>query len=252
MKNMLEGRVSLITGGGAGIGRATALAFAEAGAKVLVADVMVDDGKETTRIIKEAGGESVFVKTDVSREEDVAELIEKSVETYGRLDCAFNNAGIDGELGALQDQSEENWDRVININLKGVWLCMKYEIRQMLKQGSGAIVNTSSIAGLTGQGTVAYAASKHGVVGMTKVAALENATNGIRVNAVCPAAVYTPMVENLMNSDENIKAYIENMQPMGRVGQPEEISQAVVWLCSDAASFITGHALPIDGGLVAK
>ena len=252
MKNMLEERVSLITGGGAGIGRATALAFAEAGARVVVADVMVDDGKETTRIIKEAGGESVFVKADVSREADVAALIEKSVETYGRLDCAFNNAGIDGELGALQDQSEENWDRVININLKGVWLCMKYEIQQMLKQGSGAIVNTSSIAGLTGQGTVAYAASKHGVVGMTKVAALENATNGIRVNAVCPAAVYTPMVENLMSSDENIKAYIENMQPMGRVGQPEEISQAVVWLCSDAASFITGHALPIDGGLVAK
>ena len=252
MKNMLADRVSLITGGGAGIGRATALAFAEAGARVVVADVMVDEGKETTRIIKEAGGESLFVKADVSREADVAALIEKSVETYGRLDCAFNNAGIDGELGVLQDQSEENWDRVININLKGVWLCMKYEIQQMLKQGSGVIVNTSSIAGLTGQGTVAYAASKHGVVGITKVAALENATNGIRVNAVCPAAVYTPMVENLMSSDENIKAYIENMQPMGRVGQPEEISQAVVWLCSDAASFITGHALPIDGGLVAK
>jgi NAD(P)-dependent dehydrogenase (short-subunit alcohol dehydrogenase family) len=179
-------------------------------------------------------------------------MIKTAVDTYGRLDCAFNNAGIEGDTGPLHKLSEENWDRVININLKGVWLCMKYEIPQMLKQGSGAIVNTSSIAGLTGQATIAYGASKHGVVGMTKVAALENATNGIRVNAVCPAAVYTPMVENLMKSDENIKAYIENMQPMGRVGQPEEISQAVVWLCSDAASFITGHAMPIDGGLVAK
>ena len=252
MKNTFEGKVSLVTGGGGGIGRVTSLAFAEEGAKVVVADVMIEGGEETVQMIKKTGGEAVFVKTDVGRAEDVASLIEKTVATYGRLDCAFNNAGIDGEVSSLQDQSEKNWDRVININLKGVWLCMKYEIRQMLKQGGGAIVNTSSIAGLTGQGTVAYAASKHGVVGMTKVAALENATNGVRVNAVCPAAVYTPMVENLMDSDEDIKAYIENMQPMGRVGQPEEISQAVVWLCSDAASFITGHALPIDGGLVAK
>ncbi len=252
MKKLLENKVALVTGGGGGIGRAAALAFTEEGATVVVADVMVEGGEETVRMIKEAGGEALFVKTDVSRAEDVESLIKTAVDTYGRLDCAFNNAGIEGDTGPLQKLSEENWDRVININLKGVWLCMKYEIPQMLKQGSGAIVNTSSIAGLTGQATVAYGASKHGVVGMTKVAALENATNGIRVNAVCPAAVYTPMVENLMNSDENIKAYIENMQPMGRVGQPEEISQAVVWLCSDAASFITGHAMPIDGGLVAK
>jgi len=252
MKKMLEDRVSLVTGGGGGIGRATALAFAEEGATVVVADVMVEGGEETVLMITEAGGEALFVKTDVSRAEDVESLVKKTVDTYGRLDCAFNNAGIEGETASLQDMSEETWDRVININMKGVWLCMKYEIPQMLKQGSGAIVNTSSIAGLTGQATIAYGASKHGVVGMTKVAALENATKGIRVNAVCPAAVYTPMVENLMNSDENIKAYIENMQPMGRVGQPEEISQAVVWLCSDAASFITGHAMPIDGGLVAK
>ncbi len=251
MNKILKDRVALVTGGGSGIGRSTALAFAEEGAKVVVADVMVEGGEETVKMIKEAGGEAMFVKTDVSKAKEVEALVQKAVDEYSRLDCAFNNAGIEGEISSLQEQSEENWDRVISINLKGVWLCMKYEIPQMLKQGSGAIVNTSSIAGLTGQGTIAYGASKHGVVGMTKVAALENATTGIRVNAVCPAAIHTSMVEKVMSSDPSIKAYIENMQPMGRVGQPEEVSQAVVWLCSDAASFTTGHALPIDGGLMA-
>ncbi len=252
MEKMFEDEVALVTGGGSGIGRNTALSFAEEGAKVVVADVTVEGGEETARMIKETGGEAVFVKTDVRRAKDVELLIKKAVDTYGRLDCAFNNAGIDGDLGPVQEQSEENWDRVISINLKGVWLCMKYEIRQMLKQGSGAIVNTSSITGLRGLGTVAYAASKHGVVGMTKVAALENAQAGIRVNAVCPAAVYTPMVANLMEADPDMKAYIENLQPMGRVAQPEEISRTVVWLCSHAASFITGHSLPIDGGVTAR
>lgn len=222
------------------------------GPKVVVADVMVEAGKGTVQTIKKNGGEAIFVKTDVCRANEVEAAVQKAVDEFGRLDCAFNNAGIDGELGALQEQGEENWDRVVNINLKGVWLCMKYEIRQMLKQGGGAIVNTSSIAGLTGLGTIPYVASKHGVVGMTKVAALENAQTGIRLNAVCPAAVYTPMVEKLMSADPEMKEYIINMQPMGRVGQPEEISQAVVWLCSDAASFITGHSLPIDGGLMAQ
>jgi len=237
MQKMFEDKVALVTGGGSGIGRSTALAFAEEGAKVVVADVVVAGGEETVQMIKEAGGEAIFV----------------AVDAYGRLDCAFNNAGIDLEAGVpLQKHSEEGWDRTISVNLKGVWLCMKFEIPQMLKQGSGAIVNTSSIAGLTGLGTVAYAASKHGVVGMTKAAALENARKGIRVNAVCPAAIDTPMMREAMNAGPKIKALIENMQPMGRVGQPQEIAQAVLWLCSDAASFVTGHALPVDGGLIAK
>jgi NAD(P)-dependent dehydrogenase (short-subunit alcohol dehydrogenase family) len=252
VKKMLEDRIALVTGGSSGIGRSAALAFAEEGAKVVVADVAAEGGDETVSMIKEAGGEAIFVKTDISKAKEVEALIQKAVNEYGRIDCAFNNAGIDGEMCSLQEHSEGSWDQVISINLKGVWLCMKYEIPQMLKQGRGAIVNTSSIAGLTGIGTIAYCASKHGVVGLTKAAALENATTGIRVNAVCPAAIYTPMVENLISTDPNMKTFVENMQPMGRVGQPEEVSQTVVWLCSDAASFITGHALPIDGGLVAK
>jgi len=252
MKKILADKVVMVTGGGSGIGQSTALAFGEAGAKVVVTDVMVEAGEETVQTIKKAGGKAIFFKTDVSRANEVEAAVQKAVDEFGRLDCAFNNAGIDGDLGPLHDQGEENWDRVININLKGVWLCMKYEIQQMLKQGSGAIVNTSSISGLTGRGTIAYSASKHGVVGMTKVAALENAKTGIRVNAVCPAAISTPMVANLMSADPTMKVYLENMQPMGRVGQPEEVSQAVVWLCSDAASFITGHSLPIDGGLMTQ
>jgi len=252
MNKILQDTVVMVTGGGTGIGHSTALAFAEAGAKVVVADILVQAGEETVQKIKRTGGEAVFVKTDVSKATEVEAAVQKAVDEFGRLDCAFNNAGIDGDLGPIHKQCEENWDRVININMKGVWLCMKYEIQQMLEQGSGAIVNTASISGLTGRGTVAYSASKHGIVGMTKVAALENAKTGIRVNAVCPAAINTPMVASLMAADPTMKAYLENMQPMGRVGEPEEVSQVVVWLCSDAASFITGHSLPIDGGLVAQ
>ena len=248
----LEGKVALVTGGSSGIGRSAALAFAAEGAKVIVADVLVKEGKETVKKIKETGGQAIFVKVDVTQSAQVEAMVNKAVETYGRLDCAFNNAGIDGEAGPLYACSEEGWDRVININLKGVWLCMKYEIPQMLSQGSGTIVNTASIAGLVGQGTIAYTASKHGVVGMTKTAALEYATLGIRVNAVCPAAIDTPMVKKLIDAHPELKTYVINMQPMGRMGQPEEVAQAVVWLCSDAASFVTGHALPVDGGLIAR
>ena len=249
---LFEDKVALVTGGSSGIGRSTALAFAKEGAKVVVADVLVAEGKETVQMIKQTGGQAIFVKTDVTREDEVKTLIEKAVETYGRLDCAFNNAGVNEPTALLTECTEETWDRVISINLKGVWLCMKYEVPQMTKQGGGAIVNTSSIAGLTGQGTIAYAASKHGVVGLTRTAALQCAQTGIRVNCVCPATINTPMVQRLIADHPELESYVTNMQPMGRIGQPEEVAQAVIWLCSDAASFVTGHPLSVDGGLVAR
>ena len=257
MVGTLEGRVALVTGGSSGIGRASAIAFARNGAKVVVADINVEGGQETERIIKQAGGDAIFIKTDVSKAAEVASMIDKTIEKYGRLDCAHNNAGIliRGINAQTTKCTEEDWDRVISINLKGVWLCMKYEIPQMLKQGAGAIVNTSSIAGLVAlENSVAYNASKHGVVGLTRAAALEYAKGGIRVNAVCPGFVSTPMLEQ--NTDEaEAQALVERLKiemPLGRKGTPEEVAEAVVWLCSDAASFITGHALAVDGGWVAK
>lgn len=249
----LEGKVALVTGGGSGIGRATALIFAREGAQVVVADIVTEGGEETVRLVKAAGGDAVFVRTDVSKAAEVEALIKKVVVTYGQLDCAFNNAGIEGMVAPTADCTEENWDRVLAINLKGVWLCMKYEIPQMLKQGGGAIVNTSSVGGLIGSagGTPAYIASKHGVVGLTKAAALEYAKAGIRVNAVCPGATLTPMQERAFTSPQ-MAELVSAMQPMGRLGKPEEIAEAVVWLCSDAASFVTGCAMPVDGGWVAQ
>jgi len=255
MKGSFGGKVALGTGGSSGIGRACALAFAQEGARVAVADVAVARGEETVRMIKKAGGEAILVKTDVSNPAAVEAMVDKVVDVYGSLDYAFNNAGIGGRLFVpTADYVEEIWDRVIAINLKGVWLCMKYEIRQMLKQGAGAIVNTSSGAGLVGSRNVgaAYAASKHGVLGLTKTAALEYARSGIRVNAVCPTLIRTPMGDDLYGTDPQRQAQFADRLPIGRLGTPEEVAEAVVWLCSDAASFVTGHALSVDGGFVAQ
>ena len=253
MPGRLEGKVALVTGASSGIGRAAALAFSREGAKVVTADVDVEGGMETVRTIQDAGGEAVFVRSDVSKAAEVEALISKSVETYGRLDCAYNNAGIEGTMGPTADCTEENWDRVIGTNLKGMWLCMKYEIPEMLTRGSGAIVNVSSIAGLVGiQGRPAYAASKHGVAGLTKAAALEYAQAGIRINAVCPGIIRTPMLERPLAQRPELEATLIAQVPVGRIGTPEEIAEAVVWLCSDAASFVTGHTMMVDGGYVAQ
>jgi len=249
MANWFVGKVALVTGAGSGIGRALAQKFAQEGAKVIVADLVAEGGDETVRLIREAGGEATFVKTDVSQAKEVETLISRTVETYGRLDCALNNAGIEGGAAPIADYSEADFDRVISINLKGAWLCMKYEVIQMLKQGGGgAIVNTSSVAGLVGlPGNTAYVASKHGVAGLTKAVALEYAQAGIRVNAVCPAGIDTPMTKGSAR-DPQVMA----LQPVNRLGTPPEVANAVAWLCSDEASFMTGVPMPVDGGYVAQ
>jgi NAD(P)-dependent dehydrogenase (short-subunit alcohol dehydrogenase family) len=253
MAGRVDGKTALVTGGGSGIGRATAVTFAREGAKVVVADVIVEGGEETVRMIQAAGGEAVFVKTDVSKGTEVEALIKKTVETYGRLDCAFNNAGIEGQMAPTAESTQENWDRVIAINLTGVWLCMKYEIPQMLKLGAGAIVNTASVAGLVGGARAsAYVASKHGVNGLTKTAALEYAKQGIRVNAVCPGGIRTPMAKRIFQAQPQFGEAFAALQPVGRMGKPEEIAEAVVWLCSDAASFVTGLPMAVDGGMTAQ
>jgi NAD(P)-dependent dehydrogenase (short-subunit alcohol dehydrogenase family) len=252
MLDMFVGKVALVTGAGSGIGRAAALAFAREGARVIVADVTVDAGQETVRAIVEQGGEALFVQADVSVAGDVSAMVERAVTTYGRLDCAFNNAGIEGEMATTAECSEENWDRTIAINLKGVWLCMKHEIPHMLEQGGGAIVNCASIAGLVGFPNLpAYTASKGGIVQLTRTAALEYAQSGIRVNALCPGVIHTPMVDRITNRNPETEAQFTALEPIGRMGTPEEMAEAAIWLCSDAASFITGHPLVADGGLVA-
>ncbi len=249
----LAGKVALITGAASGIGRASALAFAREGATVVVADVDTAGGAETVRVVERAGGSALFVKTDVAQAAAVEALVQASVAAYGRLDYAHNNAGIEGMvLTPTADWTEEAWRQILNINLKGVWLGMKYQIPQMLKQGGGAIVNTASIAGLVGSRSAGYGASKHGIVGLTKTAALEYAKSGIRVNAVCPGVIRTPMVQRSLDRMPELEERFVAVEPIGRIGRPEEVADAVVWLCSAAASFVTGHALAVDGGYVAQ
>jgi NAD(P)-dependent dehydrogenase (short-subunit alcohol dehydrogenase family) len=248
-----EGKVALVTGGSSGIGKATAEAFAGAGARVVVADVQVAAGKEVVASIEKAGGVATFVKCDVARHEDVERLITDTIASYGRLDCAFNNAGIEGDMANTVDCTEENWDRTLAINLKGVWLCMRAEIPVMLEQGGGVIVNCASVAGLVGfRNLPAYCASKGGIVELTRATALEYADAGIRVDAVCPGVIRTPMVERVTAGGPEVEAEFTALEPVGRMGTPEEIADAVLWLCSDGASFVTGHALVADGGLVAQ
>jgi NAD(P)-dependent dehydrogenase (short-subunit alcohol dehydrogenase family) len=248
----LEAKVGLVTGGTSGIGRETAVLFAKAGAKVVVAGRREKEGQETVELVRAAGGDGLFVKTDVSKAAEVDMLVKKTIEQFGRLDVAFNNAGIEGVWVPIARQSEEDFDRTISINLKGVWLCLKYEIRHMLRQGSGgAIVNAASIYGLIGSaGAAAYSASKCGVMGLTKAAALENARSGIRVNAVCPAAIETPMTDRLFGAPK-VHDHAVRSHPIGRFGTTREVAEAVVWMCSDRASFMTGQSLVLDGGLLA-
>ncbi len=244
-----ENKVIIVTGAGSGIGRATAIAFAKEGGKVIVSDIQEQNGLATVEAIKKEKGEAYFIKCDVSSEDQVKNLVDKTVERYGKLDCAYNNAGVEGLPYSTIECSTENWDKTININLKGVWLCMKYEIPAMLQYGKGSIVNCSSIAGLVGFESIpAYVASKHGVIGLTETAALEFAKKNIRVNAVCPGAIHTPMLDRFTHGEEKTMA---EQDPMGRVGRPEEIADSVLWLCSDKSSYVTGQSIAVDGGWVA-
>ena len=254
MAGILEGKVALITGAGSGIGRATAKIFSREGAKLVLADVVEEGGHQTLAMIGDTGGDAIFIRTDVSRETDVNAAVAKAVEKYGRLDCAFNNAGIEGQGGLTHECTVENWNRVIAIDLTGVWLCMKAEIAQMMKQGKGgAIVNTSSGAGLAGvKGMPAYVAAKHGVAGLTKSAAIEYGRHGIRVNAVCPGPIRTPMMERLLGERPNAEERFARGGPLKRLGDPQEIGEAVAFLCSDHASYVTGLPMPVDGGFMAQ
>lgn len=253
MAGKLNGKIAIVTGVASGIGHAAALIFAREGAKVVAADVTIEQGEATVRQIKDAGGEAIFVRCDIAKAVDTEALVAAAVKAYGRLDCAYNNAGIIGKLARTAEETEENFDRVIEIDLKGPWLCMKYEILQMLRQkGGGAIVNTASAAGLVGShGMPAYAAAKHGVVGLTRTAALEYAKAGIRINAVCPGIVDTPMTQGIVAKHPRM-ANASAAMPLGRDCRPEEIAEAAAWLCSDAASFVTGQAMAVDGGLTAQ
>jgi len=243
-------KVAFVTGAASGIGRETALAFAREGAKVVAADISEQGNQETVHLIEDQGGQAIAVKCDVTRSEDVKAALDKTVEAFGRLDFAFNNAGIEPRNPApTAEYEEEEWNRIIDINLRGVFLCMKHEIPLILKQGGGAIINTSSGAGIIGiKGSPAYTAAKHGVIGLTKAAALDYAAQNIRVNAVCPGYIDTPMMGRFTGGTDEGRAQVIAEEPIGRMGKPEEIAAAVVWLCSDAAAFMVGHAMVIDGG----
>jgi NAD(P)-dependent dehydrogenase (short-subunit alcohol dehydrogenase family) len=253
MAGILDGKVALITGAGSGIGQATSRIFAREGAKLVLADVVEEGGNRTLKMVQDLGAEAIFVRCDVSQWNDVEGAVKKAVQAFGRIDCAFNNAGIEGKGGNTHECTQENWDRVMAIDLTGVWLCMKAEIAQMLLQGgNGAIVNTSSGAGLAGvRGMPAYVAAKHGVAGLTRAAALEYGKQNIRINAVCPGPIRTPMMGRLLQNRPDAEQRFARSEPLKRLGEPEEIGEAVAWLCSDRASYVTGLPMPVDGGFMA-
>lgn len=253
MKENFDGKVVLVTGGTGGIGQETAIAFARAGAKVVVSGRREEQGQKTVSLIEQEGGEATFVQTNISQATEVEAMVAKTVETYGRLDYAFNNAGTEGKLAPITELTEADLDRVIDVNVKGTWFCLKYEISQMLKQGGGSIVNTSSGLGEVGGAQLSlYSASKHGIIGLTKSLALEYAKQNIRINAICPGPIDTGMPDRGTSSKEALENYISTFVPLGRMGTPIEVAEAVVWLCSEAASFVTGATLAVDGGYLAQ